>query len=110
MLFHGAKKYTSQLFRTKGALFWGVIFFSIFFAMLIVGLWPLDFRAANKISWRSGINGVNFYGQSMIVSPPLWDESQKSPFKDKSITIEIWVRPSAEPSDAGIGRMLTFYD
>jgi VanZ family protein len=46
----------------------------------------------------------------MILSPPLWDESQKSPFKDKSITIEIWVHPAAEPSDVGIGRMVTLYD
>ena len=110
MLFHITKKYTSQLFHTKGKLFWGAIFFSIFFAMLIFGLWPLDFRPANKVSWLRGINGINFYGQAMIVSPPLWDEPQELPFKDKSITIEIWVHPAAEPSDVGIGRMLTFYD
>jgi hypothetical protein len=110
MLFHITKKYASQLFRTKGTVFWGTIFFSLCLAMLIVGLWPLDFRPANKVSWLRGINGINFYGQGMIVSPPLWDEPQESPFKDKSITIEIWMHPATEPSDVGIGRMLTFYD
>jgi hypothetical protein len=78
--------------------------------MLIVGLWPLDFHPANNVSWRHDINGINFYGQAMILSAPLWGEPQESPFKDKSITIEIWVHPADEPSDVGIGSILTLYD
>ena len=104
------RNYSSQLFHTKGKVFWGAIFFSICLAMLIAGLWPLDFRPVNKVSWLRNINGINFYGQAMVSSAPLWDEPVESPFKDKSITIEIWVHPSAEPDDIGIGRILTLYD
>ena len=110
MLFHIIRKYSSQLFHTKGKVFWGTIFFAIFLAMLIVGLWPLDFRPPNKVSWLRDINGINFYGQAIILSPPLWGEPRESQFKDKSITIEIWVHPAAGPSDVGIDRILTLYD
>ncbi|MGA2332945.1 MAG: hypothetical protein ABSG75_14420 [Syntrophales bacterium] len=91
-------------------MFWGTIFFSICLAMLIAGLWPLDFRPANKVSWLRDINGINFYGQAMILSPPLWGEPQESPFQDKSITIEIWMHPAAGLSAVGTGRILTLYD
>ena len=70
----------------------------------------MDFRPTNRVSWLRNINGINFYGQAMVSSPPLWDEPLESPFKDKFITIEIWVHPAAGPSDVGIGRILTLYD
>ncbi|MEN6321010.1 MAG: VanZ family protein [Syntrophaceae bacterium] len=97
-------------FRRKSAKFIGVIFFSICLIMLVVGLWPFDFKPVNKVSWLNDRNGVNFYGQAMITSPLLWDDPQYSLFQNKAITIELMLRPSSGHSDVGIGRILSFYD
>jgi len=99
-------------FRRKSAKFIGAIFFSICLIMVAVAFWPFNFKPVNKVSWLHNRNGVNFYGQAMILSPPLWDgdDPLKSPFQNKSITIELLLRPSTEYSDVGIGRILSFYD
>lgn len=78
--------------------------------MFAVALWPFDFKPVNKVAWLNSRNGVNFYGQAMILSPLLWDDPQNSPFQNKSITIEILLRPSSEHSDVGIGRILSLHD
>jgi hypothetical protein len=109
MLFH-FREVGSQLFHTKGKVFWGTILFFVCLAMLMAGLWPFEFHPVNKVEWLQDRDGVHFYGQGMIVSPRLWDESQGSPFQDRAITIEIWVRPDEELSDVGIGRLVSFYD
>jgi hypothetical protein len=103
---HNEKNY----FRRKGTKFIGAVFFAICLIMLAAAFWPFDFKPVNKVSWLSDRNGVNFYGQAIILSPPLWDNPQNSLFQNKSITIELLLRPSSEHSDVGIGHILSLYD
>ena len=110
MVFQIIRKFSCRLFHTKSTAFFGVIIFAICMIALIAGLWPFEFHPVNKVSWLGDRNGVNFYGQSMIVSPILWDDQQKSPFDKKSITIELWVHPPGELSDGGIGRIVSLHD
>ena len=110
MSFPILRKFICKLFHTKSPPFWGSIFLAICLVTLIAGLWPFDFHPVNKVSWLGDRNGVNFYGQSMIVSPILWDDPQKSPFQNKSITIELWVHPPDKLSDVGISRIVSLYD
>ena len=110
MSFRILQNISRQLFHTKSTTFVGATFLAICMIMLVAGLWPFNFKPVNKVSWLSDRNGVNFYGRAMITSPPLWDDPQKSPFQNKSITIELWVRPSSENSNVGIGRIVTLYD
>ena len=110
MSFAILRKFICKLFHTKSAAFFGALIFAICLITLIAGLWPFEFHPVNKVSWLGDRNGVNFYGQSAIVSPILWDDPQKSPFQNKSITIELRVHPPAKLSDVGIGRILSLYD
>lgn len=85
-----------------------VICLIILLSLIAAGLWPLNFRAKNKVSWLEYRNGVNFYGQGLIVGSEIRGKGQNSPFPGKSITLEIWVRPLLETSN--LPHILTLYD
>ena len=75
--------------------------------ILLVGLWPFDFRPENKVSWLQDRDGVQFYGRSIIYSPiPFF---QYSNIPNKAISIEIWLQPKTEPNHY-LPRILSFYD
>lgn len=100
-------RYIGQLNNKNPRLLW-VICLIILLILLVAGLWPFTFHARNKVSWLTYQNGVHFYGQGIIVSSDIRNKGQKSPFPDKSITLEIWLRPLLETSN--LPHILTLYD
>lgn len=80
----------------------------ILLILLIAGLWPLNFRAVNKVTWLKSQNGVRFYGQGIIFGPDIRNPGQKPPFSEKSITLELWLRPLQEMTS--LPHILTFHD
>ena len=86
----------------------GAICLIVLLAILIAGLWPFNFFPENKVAWLTDRDGVRFYGQGIIAGPELDRNRQRSLFQNKSITIEIWLRPSLETSNAP--SILTLYD
>jgi len=45
------------------------------------------------VAWLPDQNGVHFYGQGIIVSSEVLNKEGKPQFPDKSITLEILLRP-----------------
>lgn len=90
--------FSRAFFQSKSTAFFGVAFLTVFAITFVAGFWPFDIHPKNEVSWLKDRKGVNFYGQSMILSPALWNEPQKSPFQDGAITVELKVRPTAESS------------
>jgi hypothetical protein len=85
-----------------------VICLIILLILIVAGLWPFNFRAKNKVTWLKNQNGVHFYGQGIIVSSDIRGRGEKLPFPDKSITLEIWLRPLLETGS--LPHILTLYD
>ncbi|MCX5835535.1 MAG: hypothetical protein NTX62_00870, partial [Deltaproteobacteria bacterium] len=81
---------------------------AILLIIVIAGLWPFNFIPKNEVEWLQDKHGVHFYGQGMIVSADVWGNEQKPLFPDKSITLEIMLRPLLETSN--LPGILTFYD
>ncbi|TRZ77014.1 MAG: hypothetical protein D4R93_02315, partial [Deltaproteobacteria bacterium] len=100
-------RYISQLNDKNPRLLW-VICFIIILILLVAGLWPFNFHARNKVTWLTYQNGIHFYGQGIIVSSDIRDQGGKSPFSEKSITLEIWLRPLLETTN--LPHVLTLFD
>ena len=81
---------------------------AILLIILVAGLWPFNFLAGNKVAWLPDQDGVQFYGQGIIVSPELLNNKQKLLFPDKSITLEIRLRPLLVTGN--LPQILTLYD
>src|ERR1035437_3583785 len=90
--------FSRTFFQSKSTTFFGVAFLAVFAITFVAGFWPFDIHPKNEVSWLKDGKGVNFHGQSMILSPALWNEPQKSPFQDGAITVELKVRPTADAS------------
>lgn len=84
---------------------------------MLVGLWPLDFFPKNNVNWLAGGNGVHFQcrspkhrscagGVALSAKPVVIPQQLVS--KKGSISIEIWLRPDAEPTPS-IARIVGFY-
>jgi hypothetical protein len=86
---------------------WGICLV-ILLILLVAGLWPFNFNARNKVTWLKSKNGVHFYGQGIIVGPDIRYRGQKPPFPEKSITLEIWLRPIQETTN--LPHILTLFD
>jgi hypothetical protein len=71
----------------------------ILLILLVAGLWPFNFYARNNVTWLKSQNGVHFYGQGIIVGADIRNQGQMAPFSEKSITLEIWLRPLLDPSN-----------
>jgi hypothetical protein len=90
--------FSRTFFQSKSTTFFGFAFLAVFAITFVAGFWPFDIHPKNEVSWLKDGKGVNFHGQSMILSPALWNEPQKSPFQDGAITVELKVRPTADAS------------
>ena len=101
--------FSRTFFQSKSTTFFGFAFLAVFAITFVASFWPFDIHPKNKVSWLKDRNGVNFHGQSMILSPALWNEPQKSPFQDGAITVELKVRPTAE-QPSGIDYIFCLYD
>ena len=86
----------------------GALCLAILFIILVAGLWPFNFLARNKVTWLPDQNGVHFYGQGIIISSELPNDKQKPLFPDKSITLEIHLRPLLVTGN--LPQILTLYD
>lgn len=108
MSFPILKKFNFRWLQDRGATFYGVIFSAICVGMLITGLWPFDFRPINNVMWLGDRNGINFYGNGMVISTDNWNKEQNSLFPDRSISMELWLRPLTETSS--LPSIITLYD
>ncbi len=86
----------------------GAICLAILFIILVAGLWPFNFLAGNKVAWLPDQDGVQFYGQGIIVGLELRNSKQKLLSPDKSITLEIRLRALLIPGN--LPHILTLYD
>lgn len=102
------RKYSTQFFQTKSIVFFGAIFFVICIVIIVTGLWPFNFKPVNKVAWLSDRNGINFYGQGMIISSDVWSKDPESSFPEKSISMEIWLRSLTESKN--LSHIITLYD
>ena len=107
MSFPSPKKFNFLWLQNRGLPFCGVIFCAICVGMLITGLWPFDFRPPNNVAWLGDRNGINFFGNGMVISSDSWN-GEYTLFPDKSITLEFWLRPSTETSS--LPSIITLYD
>jgi VanZ family protein len=71
----------------------GVLSLAILLIILVAGIWPFNFLASNEVTWLPGQNGVHFYGRGIIVSAEARNKDQQLIFPDKSMTLEIRLRP-----------------
>ncbi|MCX5842713.1 MAG: VanZ family protein [Deltaproteobacteria bacterium] len=108
MSFPILKKFDFQWLRNRAITFYGAVFAVICVVMLGTGLWPFDFRPSNNVMWLGDRNGINFYGYGMVISADSWNKEQNSLFPDRSISMEIWLRPLTETSS--LPSILTLYD
>ncbi|OHE21917.1 MAG: hypothetical protein A2X92_00775 [Syntrophus sp. GWC2_56_31] len=99
--------YINQLSDRNPRLLW-LICLILLVILLVAGLWPFNFNARNKVTWLKSQNGVHFYGQGIIVGPDIRNQGQTSPFSEKSITLEIWLRPLLETTN--LPNILTLFD
>jgi hypothetical protein len=60
------------------------------------------------VTWLKSQNGVHFYGQGIIVGSHIRNQGQKPPFPERSITLEIWLRPLQETTS--LPHILTLHD
>ncbi len=86
----------------------GIFCLATLFIILVAGLWPFNFLAGNKVAWLPDQDGVHFYGQGIIASTEPLNNEQKPLFPDKSISLEIRLRPLLVTGN--LPKILTFYD
>ena len=102
-----AFRYISQL-NDKTPRLLGTVCFAILLIILVAGLWPFNFLAGNQVAWMPDQDGVHFYGQGIIVSSEVLNKEQRMLFPDKSITLEIRLRPLLVTGN--LPHILTLYD
>jgi VanZ family protein len=102
--------------NAKKLIFWnrkngfsGSICLAICAGILLVGLWPFDFRPQNKVEWLPDRNGIRFYGQGMAYNPEPLNITERNSLRKRSISIELWLRPQIEPGRS-VPSILSFYD
>jgi glycopeptide antibiotics resistance protein len=99
--------YIRQL-DAKSPLRLGIFCLVILLILIVAGLWPFNFLAKNKVAWLPDQRGVHFYGQSIMASSELRNNGELPLFPDKSITMEIHLRPLLVTSS--LPNILTLYD
>jgi hypothetical protein len=102
-----AFRYISRLSDLSPRLL-GAVCVVILLIILVAGLWPFNFLPKNNVAWLPDQDGVQFYGQGIIVSSEPLKNNQKLLFPDKSITLEIRLRPLLVT--ANLPQILTLYD
>ena len=102
-----AFRYISRLSDQSPRLL-GALCLAILLIILVAGLWPFNFLARNKVAWLPDQDGVHFYGQGIIASTEPLNNTQKPLFPDKSITLEILLRPLLVTGN--LPHILTLYD
>lgn len=68
----------------------------------VVGLWPFDFRPANRVNWLGNYPGLHFkrYGIAYDPAPlPMQPKLGAAPGTPASFTVELWVATHREPAN-----------
>lgn len=104
---NSVRKYIHLLLAEKPRLLTAVCV-TVLLIILIAGFWPFNFFPENKVTWLQDRDGVRFSGQSMIFSADSGQKQRSSPFYNKSISLELWLRPALETGNAP--SILTLYD
>lgn len=77
--------------------------------ILLVGLWPFNFRPKNEVEFLKEEDGIRFYGRGIVYSPDPWIKAGNgSPMAD-SISLEIWMEPRTE-QDHYLAHIVSLYD
>lgn len=77
--------------------------------LLLVGLWPFNFRPKNEVEFLKEKAGIRFYGRGIVYSPDPWIKAGKEfPIAD-SISLEIWIEPRTE-QDHYFAHIFSLYD
>jgi VanZ family protein len=100
-------RHISQL-NDKSPRLLAALCLAILFIILMAGLWPFNFLARNKVAWLPGQDGVHFYGQGIIMSSTALNKGEQSLFPEKSITLEIRLRPLLVTGN--LPQILALYD
>jgi len=75
--------------------------------LFLLGLWPLDFFPANSVHWLPDRNGISFQGSEsnllscaggVAISPDPLVLPPQVPTRKGSVSIELWLHPTAEPT------------
>lgn len=77
--------------------------------ILVAGLWPFNFLPENGISRHEDGNRLSFNGHGIVLSREQETDPLLPLFTGKAITMELWVKPTAEPT-SGVPSILAFYD
>jgi len=77
-------------------------------AILLAGLWPLNFRPRNEVSWVEGQNGIHFGQRGIAYSTESVYGPRQAIRPGGAISIELVVRTAREPYDS-IAQILTLY-
>jgi VanZ family protein len=86
-----------------------VIALLVSITILLAGLWPLQFHPENHARWIPGDSGIRFGRLGMVYSKQPVYGSQLALQPGQPMSIELAIRPAAEPSN-GIGNILTIFD
>ena len=81
------------------------ICWSIIILIALLGLWPFNLNPINQIFWLKEESGVRFSGPGHLYSAG----SLSDFFSGRSISLEFWLRPAAEPNNR-LPHILSFWD
>lgn len=81
---------------------------AITIAILIAGLWPLNFRTKNEVKWLYRQNGIHFGRQGIAYSIGSIYGPQEAIRPGGSVSIELVIRP-AEELNSPDAQILTLY-
>ncbi len=76
--------------------------------IIIAGLWPFNFNPVNKVEWLQNRNGIQFYGQGMVVSRQSLNFGTNNPVSH-SLSIEFLVLPHKESNNT-VASIVTLFD
>jgi VanZ family protein len=94
--------------KMRNRTFLGAILFLICIVIFIVGLWPFNFRPANRVAWLPNRNGIQFYGRGMLFSKGPSGPAQGLDLTGP-LTIEMLLTPVTGPTHVN-PHILSFYN
>lgn len=71
----------------------GYLSILIVIGILFTGLWPFNFFPKNNVAWLPDRYGLQLSGRGVIVSAEPRQNSRETLFPDRSISLELWLRP-----------------
>lgn len=100
-----------SLSATGGADPLGHIFkkrFLVYMVLLtVLLLWPFDVFKKNRIQWLSESNGIEFFGEGLVVSSSPTPDLFRELVTGRGLTLEVWLA-AANTSQSGPARILSY--